>query len=294
MNKTFVVLYALIGLAVFSCAKPGSPSGDLVFESVVGSVRISGTAAQDAKSGNTGGDMIHGKTGKSAVPGDIPRPGQEIRTGEKSLADMLYRKLGIIRVYQSTAVKVDTIVEKAEADLYLSGGRLLIVMDRLGKNSRFSVRTPALTVAIRGTGFCVSVKDGRTRVEVLRGKVDISPVVEGAKAGGVTWTAGPGTYVELDEKSAAAAPNPVKDLTAKETESLRNGLRYIDDAVLARLEPGAREEFNRTAGSPGAGGAAKSKKMSANAAGAGDDGDSAQRAEEDRRAKERDRAGGRP
>jgi len=277
-----ISIAAALVLFALSCSREREAPGMLNVETVVSTVRI--TAAD-------------GSAARNARPGDALTPGHLITTGERALADLTYGKTGVVRIMERASIKVDSLIESLQADIRLDSGSMLVVLDRLRRDARFRITTPTMILSVRGTGFRVTVTGNRARVDVLKGAVAVSAARRGVEAGGAPMEIGPGSFIELDDSAAERAANgkdfaKAERLGEDEMEAIRATLRGIDERVLSRLDPGARGEYLRVT-EKGAVTTGPSTRRTAPKTPSADTG-AVQRDEDDRRSKERDRAGGRP
>jgi hypothetical protein len=277
-----ISIAAALVVFAFSCSRERETPGMLNVETVVSTVRITaadGSAARDAR------------------PGDALAPGCLISTGPRALADLTYGKTGVVRILERASVRVDSLIESLQADIRMDSGSMIVVLDRLRKDARFRITTPTMILSVRGTGFRVTVTGNRARVDVLKGAVAVSAARQGVEAGGAPMDIGPGSFIELDDSAAKRAEDgrdfaKTGRLGGEEMEAIRATLRGIDERILSRLDPGAREEYLRVT-EKGAVTADPSTRRTAPKTPSADTG-AGQRDEDDRRSKERDRAGGRP
>jgi hypothetical protein len=113
--------------------------------------------------------------------GEIVVAGDTIITGQKSTADISIGQSGVVRINENTSVKVDLLAkgDTLDTELNISKGRAFIVLSKLGKNEQCTVKTPTAVAAVRGTSFRVSAEGDTSRIDVVSGKVLVSPVKEG-------------------------------------------------------------------------------------------------------------------
>lgn len=102
---------------------------------------------------------LEGEVTVDGVPAEI---GMEmgrrvsVRTGEKSMCDIVYNEKNALSINQKADAVID--FEKAVAQVEMNKGGFAAVLRKLGKASggdAFQVRTKAATAGVRGTSFCV-------------------------------------------------------------------------------------------------------------------------------------------
>ena len=129
------------------------------------------------------GSVSLNRPGSVLRPGDTVTAGDRIITGAKSTATLLLPDRSLVRIFEKSEFRVTGRVasgEGGEADtvLGLDRGRTLLIVRKLAKGERLSVKTPTAVAAVRGTTFDVSVRvtpvqgaSGVTEVRVLEGTV---------------------------------------------------------------------------------------------------------------------------
>jgi hypothetical protein len=131
-----------------------------------------------------------GKGGwKTLGKGGLIKTGDVVRSSENGLAEFRWADGTRWKIMPSTEIKVKksvyNMVKKADqSQLELSTGKVFIrIIKALGPSSKFEVETPTAVAAVRGTIFSVEVKNGKTEVAVLKGKVWLSSDGKNARAG---------------------------------------------------------------------------------------------------------------
>ncbi|MDP7036182.1 MAG: FecR family protein [Planctomycetota bacterium] len=118
------------------------------------------------------GSLYHIRDGNSRTQGTRSSR-WSIREGDRIRAD---EKMGIVRWSGSTTVYLDSkssirVVNESQIDL-LSGRVYLVIKPGSSSDPRIKqVGTPLGTVEVVGTRFCVDLKDGNSRITVIRGSV---------------------------------------------------------------------------------------------------------------------------
>ncbi len=121
-----------------------------------------------------------GKTSVAAMDG-ILAGGDTIVTGGNSMADISFGDLGLVRVQESTKVRVASLKKSADdSGLDLDGGGILVMLSKLVKGDSFQIRTSTQVASVRGTSFEVTSDGDGSRVDVLTGTIMVNPVADGS------------------------------------------------------------------------------------------------------------------
>ena len=164
MKKLTILMMIAALLAVLSCKKQEEGHA-IVVNAAVGEVKI-----LSAK-----GDIMP-KAGDSVAQGDT------VITGKASMIDLVYFDKGIIRISENSNIIIETLISDSEKDNARFGmekGKIIVTISRLRKNSTFEVKSSTSVAAIRGTTLMVTADEKSSRVDVLKGKVNVTPVKEG-------------------------------------------------------------------------------------------------------------------
>ena len=143
----------------------------------------SGALAQDAvwRVSKSSGDVSVTTSGGEPVPlaqGTVLNPGGNIRTGQTGRA-LLVRGEETMLISPNSVVGIPT-QKKSELSTTIiqqEGSILLEVEKRNVKH--FSVETPYLAAVVKGTQFRVTVDKSGSRVEVLKGQVEVTELKSG-------------------------------------------------------------------------------------------------------------------
>jgi hypothetical protein len=162
LERSAPLLLAVIIAA--GCAKVARQEGPITVAATIGTVSLN-------------------RPGSALRPGDAVKAGDMIITGEKSMATLLLPDKSLVRIFEKSLFSLTSQVaagEDRESDTVLSldRGRTMLIVQKLAKGDRLSVKTPTAVAAVRGTTFDVSVretpvkgKSGVTDVRVLTGTV---------------------------------------------------------------------------------------------------------------------------
>jgi hypothetical protein len=160
--------------------------------------------------------LVHGK-GAPHTPkvGRLVQAGDIIRTGPDSSIEIRWvRWAGGMRIKIGPNTKftvkradLNSSTREEESRLRVDTGKIWVrIRQSLTGKSKFEVETPTVVAAVRGTIFSVAVAaDGSSRVEVLEGKVALSPTL-----GGVETVVSPGQASQIaDSPKSEAALQPM-------------------------------------------------------------------------------------
>lgn len=141
--------------------------------------------------------VTNGAGSRSAMSGDLVRPGDQVRTSADGHAVLTFIDGSTMVIEPSGSLVLEEATFRpgsVAVRVFQSVGLTWSSVSRLlAPGSRFEVRTPALTASVRGTAFEVEVAaDGETRVRTSEGAVAVSndkgEVIVGE---GAETTAGP-------------------------------------------------------------------------------------------------------
>jgi hypothetical protein len=163
--KKFIMLFAAALLVIsFNCKKQ---DGEQLITVT--------TAVGDVK-------LITAKGETAPKSGDLVAQGDTVVTGKASMVDLVYGDKGIIRISENSNVKIETLIAAQESDtarLAMDKGKLFVTISRLKKESSFEVKSSTSVAAVRGTSLRVTADENGSRVDVLKGKVNVVPVNKG-------------------------------------------------------------------------------------------------------------------
>jgi len=112
--------------------------------------------------------------------GEMLQQGDVIRTGEGAHAVLTFFDGSVIEVEPDSEIRVETLQATSAGDLLMTmqqtiGRSWHVVSRTLTPNSKYEVRTPAATAAVRGTAFLVSVSpQGVSNIQTTDGVVATS------------------------------------------------------------------------------------------------------------------------
>src|SRR5688572_14980552 len=118
-----------------------------------------------------------GNTFVMGQDGDMLQEGDVIRTGEGAHAVLTFFDGSVIELEPDSEIRVETLQATSAGDLLMTmqqtiGRSWHVVSRTLSPNSKYEVRTPAATAAVRGTAFLVTVTaQGAANVQTTDGVV---------------------------------------------------------------------------------------------------------------------------
>ena len=209
MKLKITVLLITIPLALLlNCGK----SGEMISTQLTGTVTfLSGDVKVNDK-------PLH--AGSQVVMGDV------ITSGDKAIAVIQFSQISVITIKSNTVLKINDLanagangkVNAAESFTIDKGAAFHKVMT---KGTDYSVGTPTMVAAVRGTAFMVQVKDGVTRVDLLEGEL----LVTQNNGESLVLTAGQSI---ISTKDGLSKPGVI---SKKESEKLSvyNGIRLVPE-----------------------------------------------------------------
>lgn len=182
-----------------------------------------------------------GGASRPAAVNDRLEGGEIIVTGPDSMADILMGDRGYVRVGERTRVSIASLKKSGEeSDLDLSLGSVMVFLNKLTRRGSYEAKGPTQVVAVRGTIFQMTGDEEGSRVDVLSGSVEVSPVVKGAVQRQISQLVAENQSLFL---SRARALEVLKGKRRLEVEAMR---REIRDSIMKHVEDvRGRPEFKR-------------------------------------------------
>ncbi|MCX7679040.1 MAG: FecR domain-containing protein [Spirochaetes bacterium] len=118
----------------------------------------------------------------NSSPGTRVNQSDRIVTGKSSSVDLNYLNKGVIHIGESSDVTIELLIaNKLEeiAKTNMNKGRLIVSLSKLRKNSSFEIKSSTAVAAIRGTTLKVISDGTMSKVYVVKGKVNVTPINEG-------------------------------------------------------------------------------------------------------------------
>ena len=149
----------------------------------------------------------------SASDGDIVSTGDRVQTAQGSHAMVSFFDGSTLEIEPATTVQIE------EAQVAASGAIAIRIAQTLGRtwasvqklahaDSKFEIRTPTLTAAVRGTGFITEVlADGTSTVQTTDGTVQVAAQGQSVSVGPGQTTTAPPSSPPTAPASTPASPN---------------------------------------------------------------------------------------
>ncbi|HEV8656592.1 MAG TPA: FecR family protein, partial [Candidatus Limnocylindria bacterium] len=169
----------------------------------------------------------------AASDGDIVNTGDRVQTADRSHAMVTFFDGSTLEIEPATTVQIEEATSGASGAITIriaqTIGRTWASVQKLTRaDSKFEVRTPTLTAAVRGTGFITEVlADGTSTVQTTDGTVQVT-----GQGQSVLVTAGQSTTVQPNAPPSAPVASP------RSPNLLRFGMH--SPAYLAVVDPFGR------------------------------------------------------
>lgn len=203
--------------------------------------------------------LVHGdvqrldKAGQAASKlssGDILKMGDTVQTGARSTVTIRFADDSRMLVTEKSKVNLSSLVNYGKTGMadtkvrVLEGGTDSQVSPQKGPVAKYEINTPAINLAVRGTGFRVQVEgaSGSTRTEVVEGRVQgNSGPSEASIAGGFGLIAEPGEPLGtprqlLPMPQLLASPSVVGKLPVKFVWTPLEGAQRYRLQLLAKVQ----------------------------------------------------------
>jgi tetratricopeptide (TPR) repeat protein len=155
---------------------------------------------------------VAGETGWQVVKlNDTYCPGDTIRVGERSRADMSLANGSVLRLRADTTMTLEEVREKRISLVRLLKGAAHFFSRR---PSRLEVRTPYTVAGVRGTEFYIGIADNQTFLSIFTGQV-----VTSNEAGSLALTGGQSAVAERGKA-------PVLQVVARPRDAVQWALYY--------------------------------------------------------------------
>ncbi len=184
------------------------------------------------------------------VVGGVLGKNDIIETAQKSSCDILFADMMLVRIGEKSRAAVGKIKEEIKEEmgtaLNLSHGRIMVIFNRLGRESVLRVKGTTVTIAVRGTVFALGVEENRSAVSVLEGTVEME--IRGADARMKKIGVGPGAFAEItreiiEDVLAGKKGLPVRELSIEEKSVLIDELSAMQRESVGSLPPSMRSAF---------------------------------------------------
>jgi hypothetical protein len=217
MNSKYIALLLLLLLPalVFAAENP-----DKLTSKSETPIAVVMKVVKDVSMKKEGTDWTTAKIGQSLKTGD------EVKTGDKSLALIKFTDNSLIRVRENSSLKIfaDKNDKNIAKNTYIEKGRVGFEVSKQ-ENEDFKFTTPTMVASIRGTeGFFDVFPDGASLLVVARGLIEVLGTL-GNKDGG---NVGAGQYVMYNNNG---------DMTLGDaTEGMLNDQRGTKSTTLKKIK----------------------------------------------------------
>ncbi|TAL35432.1 MAG: hypothetical protein EPN93_10390 [Spirochaetes bacterium] len=221
-----------------ACSKKANEAVTVSIQSAVGDVKI-----------------VSEKGDRAAKTGEAVAQGDTIKTGVESLVDLTYGVSGVIRINESSLVKLATLFGGAGGDsrIEISEGRMFVTVSKLQKGDKFEVASPTTIAAVRGTSFKVTADSETSRIDVISGTIKVNPVQDGKVIAEIESVVEVNKTVTVEKKDIKKMVEEkktieVKALKVEEVRKIREEVKDIKPAE--RLNESVRKEFQEVVIAP--------------------------------------------
>jgi hypothetical protein len=221
-------IYLIICILVAGCVKVAKQAEPITVAATLGSVSLN-------------------QPGRELRPNAIVQVGDRIITGEKSMATLLMPDKSLVRIFEKSEFSILSQIaagdgKEADTVLVLDKGRSMLIIQKLAKGDRLSVKTPTVVAAVRGTTFAVTVressrdgKSGATDVKVLSGSV----YVEAKDKPQINSLVKEGEMIALSNETVIDDKKPIPEKTLI---GLKEEEKDLGKAVTGKPESGEKKE----------------------------------------------------
>lgn len=151
-----------------------------VIVAAVSQTLAQGTAWRVSKSSGEVWVSTSGVQPVSLTDDAVLNPGDSIRTGRNGRV-LLVRGQETILISPNSVVGIPAQKSQGSTTIIQQSGSVLIEVEKRNHN-HFEVETPYLAAVVKGTQFRVSVSEGESHVNVLRGQVEVTDFRSGQSA----------------------------------------------------------------------------------------------------------------
>jgi hypothetical protein len=111
---------------------------------------------------------------RAAKLGEALRSGDAIRTGANSRAELKLGDERVARVYADSLLRIGAATDAGVKSVELDAGASIFDLVKRALGGEFDVRTPEITVSVKGTRFLVEAGPGADQASVFRGEVALA------------------------------------------------------------------------------------------------------------------------
>lgn len=162
----------------------------------ISQAQTSATVAVLTKAVNKVEAKVGSAAWSAAKVGLTLKTGDEVKTGNKSLAIVKFTDNSLLRVRENTSIKIYS--EKKGSDInkntHIEKGTVGFNVKKQSASEEFKFTTPTMVASIRGTeGFVQVTEEGNSILAVTEGSVEVTPTDNPGNA----QTVGAGNFAEV-------------------------------------------------------------------------------------------------
>ncbi len=102
---------------------------------------------------------------------------QTIITAKKELAELTVSQFAYMKIMEQTELSISKVLEQInnKCELVISKGQMIVVKNKLSKDSLLKINTKTMVVAVRGTVVKINADEKKSRLTVISGEVYVTP-----------------------------------------------------------------------------------------------------------------------
>lgn len=179
--------------------------------------------------------LSRGSETRPAVKGMTLLAGDSLGTSAEGSVDFQIEHRGLFQLGPDSRFTLGAVEGAKSVQMKLQKGKVLLVLHKLGSSDSFQLQTPTAIAGVRGTSFAVTAAEGRSRVVVLTGKVELASgasavAIEAKQEAFVASGAAP--YVSGIRGSSVAAARELLGLPGVDAmpdfEAMKANLRLLE------------------------------------------------------------------
>lgn len=191
-------------------------------------------------------DVFSGGKKVQPAAGGVLGKNDVVETALKSSCDLLFADMMLVRIGEQSRAVVGNLKEAIDASLNLNKGKIIVIFNRLGKESVLRVKGTTVTIAVRGTVFALNAEENRSAVSVLDGKVEMEIRSDDTRTKKIEVESG--SYAEvardaIDHVLSGKKELLIRKLSVVEKRALLDELSAIQQESVTSLSPSVRSAF---------------------------------------------------
>ena len=152
--------------------------------------------------------VVSPKGDHAPAPGETLAENDAVTTGPSSLVDIMYGSSGIIRINENSSVTLSKLFsgeKNGETRINMDRGKMFVSLSKLSRDSSFEIKTTTSVAAVRGTAFRVLADSTSSQIDVITGKIAVSPVKDGQVVPDIQTEVESSKSVVVDQKAVEEA-----------------------------------------------------------------------------------------